>query len=69
MIGKHHKGALLTLVDRKSLYVHIVHLGSTSILQTITCALDRLQMSHAYSVTFDNGKRIFRTQKELLMLA
>ena len=50
-------GALLTLVDRKSLYVHIVHLGPTrASSQTITCALDRLQMSHAYSVTFDNGK-------------
>src|SRR5690606_7402678 len=24
--------------------------------QTSTCALDRLRMSHAYSVTFDNGK-------------
>ena len=57
VIGKHHKGALLTLVDRKSLYVHIVHLGPTrASSQTITCALDRLQMSHAYSVTFDNGK-------------
>ena len=57
MIDKHHKGALLTLVDRKSLYVHIVHLGSTrASSQTITCALDRLRMSHAYSVTFDNGK-------------
>ena len=56
-IGKHHKGALLTLVDRKSLYVHIVHLGPTrASSQTITCALDPLQMSHAYSVTFDNGK-------------
>ncbi|ENU63930.1 hypothetical protein F980_00394 [Acinetobacter lwoffii NIPH 715] len=57
VIGKHHKGALLTLVDRKSLYVHIVHLGPTrASSQTITCALDRLRMSHAYSVTFDNGK-------------
>ncbi len=57
VIGKHHKGALLTLVDRKSLYVHIVHLGPTRASpKTITCALERLQKSHAYSVTFDNGK-------------
>ncbi len=57
MIGKHLKGALLTLVERKSLYVHIVHLGPTrESSKTITCALARLRMSHAYSVTFDNGK-------------
>jgi IS30 family transposase len=57
VIGKHHKGALLTLVDRKSLYVHIVHLGPTrASSKTITCVLDRLRMSHAHSVTFDNGK-------------
>ena len=57
MIGKHHKGALLTLVDRKSLYVHIVHLGPTrASSKTMSCALDRLRMSHAYSVIFDNGK-------------
>lgn len=29
IIGQHHKGAVLTLVEHKSLYVHIVHLGET----------------------------------------
>ena len=57
VIGKNHKGALLTLVDRKSLYVHIVHLGATRRSpKTISEALVRLRCSHAYSVTFDNGK-------------
>lgn len=57
VIGKNHKGALLTLVDRKSLYLHIAHLGKTrTSAKTITCALECLRHSHAYSVTFDNGK-------------
>ena len=57
VIGKHHKGAILTLVDRKSLYVHIVHLGATrQSKNTISLCIDRLKLSHAYSVTFDNGK-------------
>ncbi len=43
MRGLHHKGVLLTPVDRKSLYVHIVHLGPTrASTKTITCALNRL---------------------------
>ena len=57
LIGKNHKGAILTLVDRKSLYVHIVTLGATrQTSKTIGCSLSRLKQSHAYSVTFDNGK-------------
>ena len=54
VIGKNHKGALLTLVERKSLYVHIVQTRTTA--KTISCALACLRSSHAYSVTFDNGK-------------
>ena len=30
VIDKNHKGAILTLVDRKILYVDIVHLGATN---------------------------------------
>ena len=57
VIGKNHKGAILTLVDRKSLYVHIVHLGATrQSKHTISQCIERLKLSHAYSVTFDNGK-------------
>lgn len=57
IIGKRHKGALLTLVDRKSLYTHIVHLGINRVSsKTIGHCIERLKMSHAYSVTFDNGK-------------
>ena len=39
------------------MYVHIVHLGQTrTTTKTISCALACLRSSHAYSVTFDNGK-------------
>lgn len=57
IIGKHHKGALLTLVERKSLYTHIVFLGATRVSSvTIDNCISRLKLSNAYSVTFDNGK-------------
>ena len=57
IIGKHHKGALLTLVERKSLYTHIVFLGATRVSAvTIDSCISRLKLSNAYSVTFDNGK-------------
>ncbi len=50
-IGKNHKGAILTLVDRKSLYVDIVHLGATrQSKHEILCCIERLKLSHAYSV-------------------
>ena len=64
IIGKHHKGAILTLVERKSLYTHIVHLGATrASKKTIGCCIERLQLSHAYSVTFDNGKEFAEHQQ------
>ena len=64
VIGKHHKGAILTLVERKSLYVHIVHLGATRISSnTIAHCIARLKMSHAHSVTFDNGKEFSEHQR------
>lgn len=64
VIGKQHKGAILTLVERKSLYVHIVHLGRTKISSnTIDRCIERLKMSHAYSVTFDNGKEFSEHQR------
>lgn len=57
IIGKHHKGALLTLAERKSLYTHIVFLGATRVSSvTIDNCISRLKLSNAYSVTFDNGK-------------
>ena len=64
VIGKHHKGAILTLVERKSLYVHIVHLGTTRVSSnTINHCIERLEQSHAYSVTFDNGKEFSEHQR------
>ncbi|EEY94856.1 hypothetical protein HMPREF0016_02992 [Acinetobacter johnsonii SH046] len=44
-------------MKRKSLYVHIVHLWQMrTSTKTISCPLECLRSSHAYSVTFDNGK-------------
>ncbi len=45
MIGKHHKGALLTLVDQRAcMYILFIYGPTRASSQTITCALDRLQM-------------------------
>lgn len=55
----------ITLVDRKSLYVHIVQLGTTrQSKNTISHCIDRLKLSHAHSVTFDNGK-VFSEHRRL----
>ena len=57
IIGKQHKGAVLTLVERKSLYTMMSLLGATRVSKvTIDHCLARLRRAHALSVTFDNGK-------------
>lgn len=64
VIGKHHKGAILTLVERKSLFIHIVYLGTTrQSTKTIDHCIVRLKSSQAYSVTFDNGKEFSEHQR------
>lgn len=64
VIGKAHKGAILTLVDRKSLYVHIMPLGvHRKSVNTIDGCLEKLKLSHAHSVTFDNGKEFAQHER------
>jgi len=64
IIGKHHKGAILTLVDRKSLYTHIKLLGITRGAEmTMNACIELLTASHAHSVTFDNGKEFAQHQR------
>ncbi len=65
VIGKNNKGAILTLVDRKSLYVYIIHLGATrQSKNTISQCITRLKLSHVHSVTFGNAKE-FSEHKRL----
>jgi IS30 family transposase len=56
MIGKHHKGALLTLVDRKSLYVWIEPLPHRYAQSTAQACINSLKNFKAHTITFDNGK-------------
>ena len=70
IIGKNHKGALLTLVERKTLYTVILPLQSKSsseVSKAIVKALGPLK-DRVYSITNDNGKEFAeheRTAKAL----
>ncbi len=58
MIGRDHKGALVTLADRASRYALVTMLPSKH-AQGVTAAVTRLLRPHKrkrYTVTFDNGK-------------
>jgi transposase, IS30 family len=56
IIGKGHKGACTTLVDRKSLYVWIHVLPNRSAQNTADACIVLLSKARAHSITFDNGK-------------
>ena len=64
IIGKGHKGAVVTLVDRKSLYLMMSPLAFRTSAATIEQCKVHLKYNHAYSVTFDNGKE-FASHREL----
>lgn len=67
MIGNNHQDTILTLVDRTSLYVHIVYLGVTrQSKNTISKCIERLKLSHTHRVTFDNRKE-FTEHKDCLI--
>ena len=58
VIGKNHKGVLLTLVERKTLYTIIVPLKSKSadgLTQAAIAALKPMK-DQVHTLTFDNGK-------------
>lgn len=58
IIGKGHKGALLTLVDRKTLYTIIVPLRGKNAEKLRLAAIEALTplKERVLTVTFDNGK-------------
>jgi len=58
MIGKNHKGGLVTLAERKSRYVLAGHIRSKH-AEGVTTAITRLLMPHkdtCHTLTVDNGK-------------
>lgn len=56
MIGRHHQGAVLTLLERKSLYVWLKPLAKRTAIATAEACSQALQGVRAHSITFDNGK-------------
>lgn len=56
IIGRHHKGAVLTLLDRKSLYVWLAPLARRDAERTANACIDVLTAFKPHSITFDNGK-------------
>lgn len=65
IIGKNHKGALITLNERKSLYVKIGKLNNREAPLTADKAIDMLTpfKSLCYTITFDNGKEFAEHKK------
>lgn len=57
IVGKHHRGAALTLVERTSRYLRIGYLPETSARTTAQIAFNRLQRfsRRVRSITLDNG--------------
>lgn len=58
VIGKGHKGVLVTLAERKSLKTLVAHVGSKH-AEPVTQAIIKLlddEKDNVHSITFDNGK-------------
>lgn len=58
VIGKNHKGGLVTLAERKSRYVLVGHIRSKH-AESVTAVTTRLLMPHkdnCHTITLDNGK-------------
>lgn len=62
MIGRHHQGALLTLLERKSLYVWIRPLARRTAANTAQACIEALNGVAPDSITFDNGKEFTQHQ-------
>ena len=56
VIGKHHKGVLVTLVDRKSRETKIHALPNRKAWRVSQACIDKLRTEQPLSITFDNGK-------------
>ena len=66
IIGRHHKGAVLTLLERKSLYVWLRPLVKRTAHKTALACIDALAGVNPSSITFDNGKEF--TQHEAISI-
>lgn len=62
LIGKHHKGAIVSLVERKSLYTHVAVLPNRTAANTAQACVKLLQNVHIHTLTFDNGKEFAHHQ-------
>lgn len=70
MIGKYHKGALLTLVERKTLYTIIVPLQGKSadkVKEAVIAVLGPIK-ERVHTLTYDNGKEFAEHEKMALAL-
>ena len=65
IIGKGHKGALLTLVERKTLYTLIVPLKSKNGEQLKDAVIEALKLfkNRVLTLTFDNGREFAHHQE------
>jgi len=63
IIGRHHQGAVLTLLERKSLYVWLKPLVHRTAQATAEACISALVNVKPYSVTFDNGKEFTQHQQ------
>lgn len=56
LIGRHHQGAVLSLVERKSLFVWLRPLLKRTAANTAQACIEALNGVSPKSITFDNGK-------------
>jgi IS30 family transposase len=56
VIGKNHKGVLVTLVDRTTRETKIKALTNRKACRVAQACIDKLRTEHPLSITFDNGK-------------
>jgi len=56
IIGRHHKGAVLTLLERKSLYCWLMPMANRKAGITAAACVQALAAFKPHSITFDNGK-------------
>jgi len=63
VIGKNHRGVLVTLVDRKTRETRIQALPDRKAKRVAEACINKLQDEHPLSITFDNGKEFAQHQK------
>ena len=63
IVGKNHKGAMLTLVERKSKYLFAAKLESKNAEETCNAIGSTLEGIKARTLTLDNGKEFARHEK------